>query len=510
VKTLFIAKSQQDWDIGVPDIMVISPHAYLANPVYRHVSRIVNLCDSYSYQGTGYYVSLLAEARDHHPLPTAKTIEDLQSQTLVDRLTADLDGLIQSSLHQVISNDTTNANTNIYAMDIYFGMVPEGQPAPLARQLFNRLPAPILRAIFTREDWLRNRHWRLSTLQTMTLNAIPQQDREIFLQAAAAYQSRPLPAGESMPAKYGTGRKPALAILHDVNAQVPPSDPGAIENFIQAAKAAGMDAEIITQVDRQRLMQFDALFIRDTTHVKHYTYQFARQAALMGLAVIDDPDAILKCSNKVYLTELFNCHDIPIPRTLMVNRHNLDSIIPALGLPCILKQPDGAFSMGVSKVTSKEELRTTAALFFQQSALLLAQEYLPTEFDWRIGVLDNRALFACKYFMAPGHWQIVHHQDDSKLNMGHVEAVPLDEVPPEVLKTALDATNLIGTGFYGVDLKHHNQQCAVIEINDNPNVDAGNEDAVAGMTLYSDLIHALLTRIDHMHSPLLLQKRYAP
>ena len=29
-----------------------------------------------------------------------------------------------------------------------------------------------------------------------------------------------------------------------------------------------------------------------------------------------------------------------------------------------------------------------------------AQEYLATDFDWRVGVLDRRPLFACKYFMA--------------------------------------------------------------------------------------------------------------
>src|SRR5207237_4836171 len=105
----------------------------------------------------------------------------------------------------------------------------------------------------------------------------------------------------------------------------------------------------------ERLTQFDALLIRDTTNANHYTYQFSRQAAVAGMVVIDDPDSILKCNNKVYLAELLNRHHIPTPKTLTVHNENVDRIVPALGLPCILKQPDSSFSMGVVKVDSKEE-----------------------------------------------------------------------------------------------------------------------------------------------------------
>jgi hypothetical protein len=32
-----------------------------------------------------------------------------------------------------------------------------------------------------------------------------------------------------------------------------------------------------------------------------------------------------------------------------------------------------------------------------------------TEFDWRIGILNGQALYACQYFMSRGHWQIYNH-----------------------------------------------------------------------------------------------------
>lgn len=73
--------------------------------------------------------------------------------------------------------------------------------------------------------------------------------------------------------------------------------------------------------------------------------------------MIDDPESILRCNNKVLLRELLARHRIPLPRTLLVHRDNVDRIVPSLGLPCILKQPDSAFSLGVAKIGSEQELR---------------------------------------------------------------------------------------------------------------------------------------------------------
>lgn len=70
------------------------------------------------------------------------------------------------------------------------------------------------------------------------------------------------------------------------------------------------------------------------------------------------------------------------------------------------------------KVASDEELRAALDEMFRHSSVLLAQEFIPTEFDWRIGLLDGEPLFACKYYMAKGHWQIYNHaHDDTGRNL---------------------------------------------------------------------------------------------
>ena len=68
-----------------------------------------------------------------------------------------------------------------------------------------------------------------------------------------------------------------------------------------------------------------------------------------------------------------------------------------------------------------------------------------------------------------------------------------------MLKTALKATKLIGDGLYGVDIKSTNDKHYVIEVNDNPNVDAHVEDQILGDELYLHIMNVFLQRIRRKH-----------
>lgn len=479
---LIVVSNPHDWPLDIPDVAVVSARAYLTGPAYggQLRVRVFNLCKSYRYQSLGYYVSLLAEARGHKPLPRVNAIEDMQSPGLVRLLTENLDELIQKSLSPIKSDH--------FELSIYFGRNVAKHYDQLSRQLFNLLQAPLLRAYFDRHG----DQWRIRSIKTIAANDIPPQHQDFVVQAATDYFSRRKPWSPKlvMP-RYD------LAILHDPDNPEPPSNAKAMKNFEKAAENLGMHVELITRADLNRLPEFDALFIRDTTFVNHYTYRFSRRAAAEGLVVIDDPNSILKCNNKVYLAELLTRHHIPVPKTILVHRDNVEQVIPTLALPCVLKQPDSSFSLGVAKVTSEEELRHKVNELLDKSELIVAQEYLPTEFDWRVAILDRRPLFVCKYFMAPGHWQIVKHGEQKRDYIeGLTQAVSLEETPAKVVKMALKAANLIGDGFYGVDIKQVGKHCYVIEINDNPNVDAGNEDGILKDALYQQIMEVLLHRIE--------------
>jgi glutathione synthase/RimK-type ligase-like ATP-grasp enzyme len=169
-------------------------------------------------------------------------------------------------------------------------------------------------------------------------------------------------------------------------------------------------------------------------------------------------------------------------------------------LPCVLKQPDSAFSLGVVKVENEQELADQTTRLFKNSELLVAQRFVPTDYDWRLGVFNDEPLYACRYHRAPSHWQIVKRDRTGDREFGKVESIPLDLVPANVLRYGVRAARLFGDGLYGVDLKQAGKECYVIEVNDNPNLDAGLEDGVLKDELYERIMRGFLARVQARES----------
>ena len=98
--------------------------------------------------------------------------------------------------------------------------------------------------------------------------------------------------------------------------------------------------------------------------------------------------------------------------------------------------------------------------------------------------------------MAPGHWKVNKVVEGQKeLVEGKTEAMTIGETPEQVINTAVRAANLIGRGLYGVDLKQVDDRVYLIEVNINPNIDAGNEDQVMGEALYREVLGVFARRI---------------
>ncbi len=110
-------------------------------------------------------------------------------------------------------------------------------------------------------------------------------------------------------------------------------------------------------------------------------------------------------------------------------------------------------------------------------------------------MLNRQPLFACRYYMSRGHWQIYQHHGNGRVSSGGFDAVDLKQVPKAVMDAALKAANLIGSGLYGVDVKERDGQVFVIEVNDNPSIDRHVEDAFLGELLYDRIVTEFLRRI---------------
>ncbi len=281
-----------------------------------------------------------------------------------------------------------------------------------------------------------------------------------------------------------------LAILWNPNEERPPSGEMALRKFIKAGRKQGVEVELIRKRDYEKLKDFDALFIRETTRQDNHTYRFSKKAKKLGLVVMDDPLSICKCSDKIYQCMLMGTNGIPHPKSKAIRQGDI-----VMEFPAIIKIPNGSFSRGVLKAESEKELDRITDKLFRIHDRLLAQEYVPSTFDWRIGVLDNKPLFSVKYLMAPNHWQVIRYESGGKYEEGGFECVPLDDAPEEVVCLALRIAALIGDGLYGVDLKETRNGPIVIEINDNPNIDVGVEDKLLGDALYDTIIAEFAKRV---------------
>lgn len=138
--------------------------------------------------------------------------------------------------------------------------------------------------------------------------------------------------------------------------------------------------ELITKADFPTLLEYDALFIRETTAINNHTFRFASKAEQEDIPCIDDTTSIIRCCNKVYLKELLEKHHIATPRTLILDKYGVEQIMAdaTFQFPVVLKVPDGAFSRGMYKAMDKAELKEKAALLFKNSELILAQEFVPS------------------------------------------------------------------------------------------------------------------------------------
>ena len=477
-----VVENLKDWSPYYPsqDVITFDDYLHRVHQPDGGRVRVINLCRKYKYLSTGYYCSLLAEARTHHVLPSVRTLNDVGRKSLAALQLIDMEKELAR-----LQNETEGAMRTFRS---WFGQCREEEFATIAREVFERIPCPILEITL-----IYKKQWEFKSVKPVSLNELTSTEEQEAFANTFEHFSRKMWRKPKSRKRY----RYDLAILIDPDEEMPPSDPKALKRFEKAARQLGIATEFITRKDYVRLAEYDGLFIRETTTVDHHTYRFAKKAESEDLVVIDDPTSILRCTNKIYLADLLQTHKVPTPKTEIFSSasdETLDRLIDRIGFPMVLKIPDGSFSRGVVKVETRDELEKEIKSLLQNSALLLAQEFLYTGYDWRIGVLNNKPLYACRYYMVNDHWQIYQHGGKT-VKSGKYDTLPTFEVPTPVLDVASKATRLIGDGFYGVDIKQSDSRVVVIEVNDNPSIESGVEDKYLGEKLYLEIMEEFLRRM---------------
>ncbi len=273
------------------------------------------------------------------------------------------------------------------------------------------------------------------------------------------------------------------------------SERNALSKFKSTAESMGHTFEFIFKESISRIHDYDALFIRATTDPSNSAYIISRLAEQAGLKVIDDPHSIRTCSNKVILHDLFLKNNTPSPKSILFignySKESLEYIFSTLGLPVIIKTPYTRFSSHVEKADNEKEFLDISKHLLKKSGILVLQEYVQSDFDWRVGVLNNEVLYLCKYCIPEGGWKV-----KSKINgknvWGDTVAVSKESISPELKDICIALSKCVGDGLYGLDVKETNDGYKVIEINDNPSIYDGYEDAV-DKDIYEKIINVLIS-----------------
>ncbi len=175
---LFVVDRAREWLHEIPGTAVASAREYLTDPRYNdgRVERVVNLCRFDRVQGTGYHVSMLADARGHRPLPDVKSIEELRAATLLRLIAGEVDPLMQAA---------EGSDSDVLRLDAYFGRDPSGRHPAASQKLFELVHAPLTRAMFQRVAG----RWRLAAIDVLTPPDILPRDRKFLVRSATEFVS---------------------------------------------------------------------------------------------------------------------------------------------------------------------------------------------------------------------------------------------------------------------------------------------------------------------------------
>jgi glutathione synthase/RimK-type ligase-like ATP-grasp enzyme len=255
----------------------------------------------------------------------------------------------------------------------------------------------------------------------------------------------------------------------------------ALTNFRIAAGKLGHDCDFLFRSELTSIPRYDGLLIRALTDPLNTSYVAARLAQVSGLRVIDEPDSILVCCDKVNMYQHLMRAGVPMPDTCFltddqVTPEQAHELFETYGTPLVLKAPNSSFSAYVEKVHDAASFVKVGKRFLRRADRLVVQQYLPSAFDWRVTILDGKVLFVVKYVMGEGAWRIHDKDEEGRETLCTVEGIQASQVNPKLIEVALKAGNAIGRSLYGIDVKEFDDGFMVIEVNDNPNIDAGNED----------------------------------
>ena len=171
---LIVTDQSSDWQQYFPSEQVVSVDQYLnSNGTHTHRSlQVVNLCRDYDYMSSGYYCSLMAEARGHRVIPRVMAINDINQPFLLSS------GLLK--LNKLC------AQTDFIQCKIYFGRTAEKGLDKLARRLFEQFMVPVIELEMNRVQG----QWQISKIGPFPFQDLNDQEQDFFVESLELFSTK--------------------------------------------------------------------------------------------------------------------------------------------------------------------------------------------------------------------------------------------------------------------------------------------------------------------------------
>jgi RimK family alpha-L-glutamate ligase len=200
------------------------------------------------------------------------------------------------------------------------------------------------------------------------------------------------------------------------------------------------------------------------TRVEYFHFALLRQLEMLGVFSLHKAINISGSLDKLHSYQKFLQAGIPVAKTvLMTHNTDIDWVTSRIGLPMVIKLPDGSKGEGVCLVHSKSELKNIHDFYCKNAGReLLAQEFIATSKgrDARITICDGDVVFGVIRDNSKG--------DDFRSNIsvgGNGEYWEPDE---EAIRIAKEVVKVMDMKLCGVDLLFGENGYIVGEINSMP------------------------------------------
>lgn len=161
--------------------------------------------------------------------------------------------------------------------------------------------------------------------------------------------------------------------------------------------------------------------------------------------------------SKIFEASKLAEHNINHPMTFQaLDISSYKIVLDKATFPIIIKPLYGQKGQGIIKINNK----TKALAFFKKNPKgYLIQEYLKTDSDIRVFVVNNKVLGAIRRFVLPGNFR-----SNASLGAKVEKMIPTKEMKAIALK----ATKAMGYEIAGVDFLEYKNKLYVLEVNSTP------------------------------------------